>query len=341
LPIVKSGTKHDILNALISSNNDIWPKVQRHTLTINMRLAVASAAQIRGGILSQEEIEQLRYYNMLNCVSANEHCRDYCQIKAHIDDDTCTLGLPLMTYYTTKSEAVEWIYPNGNLDANATILCATNESVDEWNAIAQNLNTNDEHILKSRDSFSEVDDIHGNINKMLTPFLLNRFNKTGIPNHELILKVGDVCLITRAIKSLDIANNSRVKVVEIFSYSVKVVTIGEEVERTIRIPRIPFKFRLPYGESYQMTRLQFPLRLAYAMTYNKSQSQTLSKVLLDITTPPFAHGQAYVALSRVRDSNNIALFLSQEQLVPEVSTNTGFMPTFDNIAYQEVLHLNR
>jgi hypothetical protein len=32
------------------------------------------------------------------------------------------------------------------------------------------------------------------------------------------------------------------------------------------------------------------LRLAYAMTYNKSQSQTLSKVLLDITTHPFSHG---------------------------------------------------
>ena len=92
--------------------------------------------------------------------------------------------------------------------------------------------------------------------------------------------------------------------------------------------------------SYQMTRMQFPIRLAYAMTYNKSQSQTLFKVLLDITTPPFSHGQAYVALSRVRDSNNISLFLNQDQLVPQTTTNTGFMPTFNNIAYQEVLHLN-
>lgn len=340
MPIVKSDNKHDILNALISSNNDIWPHFQRHPLTINMRLAVASAARIRGGILSQEETEQLRYDDMLNHVSRNFNS-DYCRITTTIDNDTCTLGLPLMKYYTTKSDAVEWLYPNGILDENATILCATNESVDEWNAVAQNLNTNDEHILKSKDTFSEVDDINGNLKKMLSQVLLNSFQKNGIPNHELILKVGDVCLITRAIKSLDIANNSRVRIVEILTYSVKVVTIGEEIERTIRIPRIPFKFRLPYGESYQMTRMQFPLRLAYAMTYNKCQSQTLIKVLLDITTPPFSHGQAYVALSRVRDSNNIVLFLHDDQLVPEPTTDTGFMPTFDNIAYQEVLQLNR
>jgi hypothetical protein len=51
------------------------------------------------------------------------------------------------------------------------------------------------------------------------------------------------------------------------------------------------------AQSYQLTRLQFPLRLAYAMTYNKSQSQTLFRVLLDITLPPFSNGQLYVALS--------------------------------------------
>jgi hypothetical protein len=114
-----------------------------------MRLAVASAARIRGGILSQEENDQLHYDDMLNHVSRNFNS-DYCQIIDTIDDDTCQLGLPLMTYHTNKTDAVTWIYPDGKLDENATILCATNESVDVWNTIAQNLNTNDEHILKSK-----------------------------------------------------------------------------------------------------------------------------------------------------------------------------------------------
>ena len=48
-------------------------------------------------------------------------------------------------------------------------------------------------------------------------------------------------------------------------------------------------------------RTQFPLRLAYAFTYNRSQGQTLNKVLLDCRIPSFEHGHLYVAMSRHRD----------------------------------------
>jgi len=71
------------------------------------------------------------------------------------------------------------------------------------------------------------------------------------------------------------------------------------------------------------------------MAYNKNQSQTLYKVLLDITTPPFSHAQLYVALSRVRDCNNIVMYLTEEQLIPNDSHSTGFMPSVNIIVYQD------
>ncbi len=156
--------------------------------------------------------------------------------------------------------------------------------MDVWNAIAQGMNSSEEHILRLKDSFSGVDDIKGHLKNMLSVTLLGGFWKNGVPNHELILKVGDICLVTRAIHGLGLANNSRVRIIDIHRYSVEVVTIHDCQEQNVRIPCISFKIRVPYKRSYQLTRLQYPLRLAFAMTYNKSQSQTLSKVLLDITT---------------------------------------------------------
>ena len=209
-----------------------------------------------------------------------------------------------------------------------------------WNSVAQKMNPAQEHILRSKDSFSEVDDPKGNLSKMLTANILNGFRKWGIPDHELILKVDDICLVTRAIHGLGLANNSRVSIVAIHRHCVEVVTVGDHAGRNVRIPRISFKFRLPYGKSYQLTRMQFPLRLAYAITYNKSQSQTLIKVLLDITSPPFSHGQLYVALSRVRDCRNINIYLTNDQVTPSPYNSDIMIPTVNNIVYQDVLVLN-
>jgi hypothetical protein len=113
-------------------------------------------------------------------------------------------------------------------------------------------------------------------------------------------------------------------------HSVEVITMGDNEGQTIRIPHTTFKLIMPYGKSYQLPRRQFLLHLAYAMTYNKSQSQTLSKVLLNITSPPFSHGQLYVALSRVRDYNNIRFYVTKDQLMQSNISSTGFMFTVDN-----------
>ena len=180
--------------------------------------------------------EQLQYAETLIDVShnGNSHC---CQVIGRIDEDIFKIVFPAMIYFTQTNhlDAVEWLYPGGQLDSNITILCSKNTSVDMWNAIAQGLNTSKEHVLRSRDTFLEVIDPHGHIKKMIQTSLLNTMAKNGIPNHELKFKIRDVCLVLCAIHGLGLANNLRVRIVEIGAHSVEVAKMGEIEEQKLRL----------------------------------------------------------------------------------------------------------
>ena len=93
-----------------------------------------------------------------------------------------------------------------------------------------------------------------------------------------------------------------------------VQSLGEN-SKIIAIPRIRFKFRLAFGQSYQLRRTQFPLRLAYCMSVNKSQGQEEESVLLDLRNQLLSHGHLYVALSRVRDASKVAIFTKPESTI--------------------------
>jgi ATP-dependent exoDNAse (exonuclease V) alpha subunit len=61
------------------------------------------------------------------------------------------------------------------------------------------------------------------------------------------------------------------------------------------------------NETVQGSFSQYPIKLAWAMTIHKAQGKTFDRVVIDLGSGAFAHGQTYVALSRCRTLEGISL----------------------------------
>lgn len=93
---------------------------------------------------------------------------------------------------------------------------------------------------------------------------------------------------------------------------------------------------------FVLRRRQYPVHPAFALTINKSQGQTFKRVAIFLPSPMFAHGQLYVALSRVGDPTKITVMLTHPPLhgLPPPARSTR------NVVYKDVFgymdrHLRR
>jgi hypothetical protein len=252
--------------------------------------------------------------------------------------------LPTTTYYKSDSpsdidSALSWMYPDDTITdidyiTNRVVLSISNARVDYWNHLLQQRNPDTNlHKLYSTDSFAEVDDDHGHLSNLLTHKISESLSNSQIPQYCLQLKINDICLVMRPLKSLKLANNQRVRVKKITSRLITVETIDSK-RRIVSIPRIRFKYKPTVNTSYKMMRVQFPLRLCYAMTINKSQGQSFDQILLDITESSFCHGQTYVAWSRVRSFDKIRLIVTNENLN---FIDDRYVPAILNYLYPKII----
>ncbi|XP_076038056.1 uncharacterized protein LOC143023419 [Oratosquilla oratoria] len=137
--------------------------------------------------------------------------------------------------------------------------------------------------------------------------VFNSMDSPSIPQHKLRLKEGAIVMVMRKICPPKICNGTRVMVTNLRKNVIvgKILT-GVYRNTQILLPRVTLEAT---DTPVAFKRYQFPVKLCYAMTINKSQGQTFEKcgVLLD-SSQCFAHGQLYVACSRVTSHDSLIVF---------------------------------
>lgn len=144
--------------------------------------------------------------------------------------------------------------------------------------------------------------------KIFTASIAGEFDASSFPtDYELGLKEGAQIMLLNN-DSLDRWVNGTIA-------KIKKIDAGRE-KLVVDIPKIgaeevnPYRWDMFHFELDKKSQrlvpvsvgqfVQFPVRLAWAITIHKSQGLTFDRAVIDLSRGTFAHGQLYVALSRLR-----------------------------------------
>ncbi len=183
------------------------------------------------------------------------------------------------------------------------------------------------HACSQLTTYKSADSIpDGQPHAFPTEFL-NSLRPAGIAPHELQLSVNTpIMLLTNICPAKGLTNGTRLICKQLLPTLIdaEVVTGSNKGDR-IFIPRITrFSNQNDRTMPVRFARRQFPVRPCFAMTINKSQGQTFQSLGVYLPQPVFAHGQYYVALSRVGSFTQITIMVAN-------GNQTG------NVVYQEVI----
>jgi len=204
LPVAEGGNKYDQI-AICLSSSEVWKLVKKNIfqLTENMRLT-------RSSNMSPEELDdQIFYAKILEDIGnqKSDNIEAFKDEKCSDDEQIYKLKCTNQFVIDTLEETEEvldlglcWLFENGfneNAVISSAVIVGTNNLVNMWNKRIQKLNTKEEKLYHSNDYLADIDDDNGHIKAMLSTKVLNSRNHSSAPPHELKLKIGDVCILTR------------------------------------------------------------------------------------------------------------------------------------------------
>jgi len=191
--------------------------------------------------------------------------------------------------------------PWQQLKIRPTLLFTRRVEVDMVNERNLKALQGDKKIFKAETTFVPVETTVGLTKESIeVKKAVEKMDKDGPYMPELILSVGaQVMLLTNLDYDTGLVNGSRGVVVDFEPNGAPLVQFLRG--NPVPIPASSWESTDIDG----LSRKQIPLKLAYAITIHKAQGATLDCALIDIGTSTFECGQAYVALSRVKNLDSL------------------------------------
>lgn len=220
---------------------------------------------------------------------------------------------------------LRWHYRKAEYFTDRAILSPKNSDVTAIN------NSVLEQLPGQVQEYLSVDTLEEQEALQLPPEFLHSINVSGIPVHCLRLKKNTPVLLLRNLNTeRGLCNGRRLQIIDMKPHCLHArILTGKRRGDDVLLPHI-FCDSNDVNLPFQIRRKQFPVQVCFAMTINTEQGQSLHHLGLYLPSDVFAHGQLYVALSRVTSRKNVAVLIVNPDYDLEGVT-------VGNIVYHEVI----
>ena len=302
LPVIKNQKKAAVVDSTLHKSVLLWPEAVKLSLTVVVRaeqqMFAKFLATVGDASINDKDDCAALPSSMINKTTMLKTNRRK-QSAPNTPADLVRHCFPLLSA-TTVADAAQRV-------GNALILAPTNLAKDAINQRC--LDQLPGNIIEVKGE-NKLDDVTNNANVIDTA-VLDSFTAAGLPPTVLKLKIGCVVMLLKNIRPHSgLCNGTRIIVTDVSPLQLTGTILGGRAgaaAESVTIPRCRCAAD-PLDAGVAFHRTQLPFVLAFAATVNKAQGQTLDKVGLDVSDRQcFAHGQLYVALSRVKKMEDIAI----------------------------------